>query len=499
MTWWATVAAVRIHGWIVRTPKLSHLRGASKALKQHTSPAEFKGLETSGLTVSAAYSSVDGVVVGEAQTEAEARSFVIRAADQLGERLPGVQWEGWWCEADTYTAAFAKALEPGSGARRLVRLPVLPDNGLVKSCLMCRSEPAAGLKQASGVLDDDSDQAVREQGADCRARSAADKADRLASAGASLRAQLAGRPAEHFEELARKGGLTAAAQQSLGRKDSRNHLATIYADGNGMGAFFHALANTTLKLPTMHKSAIQTVNDCTAQAVLAAASVAAPGEPSVAAVEPHFVGGDDVLVSVPAPLAWAFVGELTRAFSEITEELRQLLEQDLRQDLATPAATTLAELIDGISISVGMTIAQATYPFIDAHDTAARALRQAKKSTGGRSAVIGWVDLTAQDSLSGQSAFLIDAGQARAQLAPTATRPAVFKVAPSARAQLAAILRDRSAASVRDEVEGWAKRQRTLHGFGKDFVQELTATTPDQLSQDLSRARWWPGACTKED
>lgn len=67
MTWWVTVAAVRIHNWIQQTPKLSHMRGASRALSVRTSPRAVGVLDAfPSVQVKERESGVDGVVVATA-------------------------------------------------------------------------------------------------------------------------------------------------------------------------------------------------------------------------------------------------------------------------------------------------------------------------------------------------------------------------------------------------------------------------------------------------
>jgi hypothetical protein len=512
MTWWITVAAVRIQSWIQQTPQLAHMRGASKALRSVTSPSQVGSLPGLGaVRISAAESSVDGVVVATAPSRDEAAGAASALATHLGHELPGVQWEAWWAEAETYLAAYSRAADPFEGVPRLRRLPALQECGLVKSCLMCRSEPGqTGAEgSASGVLDDDDRRAVLTQGNGCRVR--------LTQSGESKDAMrlredewalLPGeRFARDFDHLARRGGLTATQVDpakpgpSLGRKESRNHLATICADGNSVGAFFKGLATSTLPLQTVHAGAIRALNNSTWSAVnFAARTVAAA--PDVVAIEPHFIGGDDVLVSVPAPLGWSFASHLARCFED---DLRQAFTTLLATDMAgrslsaaqAEEAAALQKRIGELSLGIGMTFSHASFPFAEAHEVAEAAQHAAKQAGKGVASMIGWADITAQHSdRGGTTIHVIDAEVARSEVAiasgDVGARP-VFRLSPSARAQLTAILRD-TPDHAEATVQAWAERLED-----GTLAADLAKTPPERLREDLSRARWWPNTNLEND
>lgn len=267
MTWWVTVAAVRIHNWIQQTPKLSHMRGASRALSVRTSPTAVGVLDGfPSVEVKERESEVDGVVVATASDADTAAAYARALLGHLAHEIPGVQWESWWCEADSYVEAFSRSVDAfADGVSRLRRFPALLEAGPVMSCLMCRSEPAARAGGAvTKVVGDDDPEADTTQGAGCEVRKNEGTVNKGNPDSSDLRSQIPGKLAKDFAELARFGGVTPGSSGgALGRKESRNHLATVYADGNGMGAFFQALSSTTLPVTRLQGEAISALNTAT--------------------------------------------------------------------------------------------------------------------------------------------------------------------------------------------------------------------------------------------
>lgn len=112
----------------------------------------------------------------------------------------------------------------------------------------------------------------------------------------------------------------------------------------------------------------------------------------------------------------------------------------------------------------------------------------------GRSARIGWADLTAESGgVGGPDALAsIEVSDVLHQLNPGATGIGtdVFSLSPSARSQLGSILRDSTATdrvARQSLVDRWAKRT------------DVTLFTPlDELPAALSRARWWPATKAEE-
>lgn len=96
---------------------------------------------------------------------------------------------------------------------------------------------------------------------------------------------------------------------------------------------------------------------------------------------PHLAGGDDLLVSVPAADAWAFVVTLLSEFSNDIAEATGTWSAALRQNLP--------------SMSAGLVFYHKTHPFSDAVRLAGEQLRKAKNATAGSAASVAFLDLTA--------------------------------------------------------------------------------------------------------
>lgn len=499
MTTYLGVGAVRIQTWLGHTPKLTHLRGASQALHEYTAyqpVGNWLAKHAQGATLEPAAGDVDGVIALNLAAATKPAQIAAGLVAHLQRELPGVQWAAWWCDADSYLAALSRSLDPDDAAvGRLTALPPLQDACFVESCPQCRREPF--------VLDAGRD--GQQTGADCAARDAAQqRAMGQAKGAASMWSEIPGEWPDSFDVLAARGGLSesAAAPGAVGRRDSRSHLATIAADGNGIGGLNKAISDCKMPLARLYEETVALINDVMRQAVIDAARQAGAADASVKVVIPHYVGGDDALLSVPAASAWAFAIRLAQSFELLRQRLDGVLDADIAEAKAAGYVDAEAQTagvrgrIAALSLGVGVVFASASHPFAQTSELAHRAMRRAKKDTKGRRSAIAWIDLTS-DSLSvgGESGGMpsIDVDVASRQLGADAGGDGaeVFAFSPSARGQLGSLLRDTLSDDRRtrqDAVDQWAKRTR------------VAINTPlDHLPAALSRARWWPAANLEED
>lgn len=109
---------------------------------------------------------------------------------------------------------------------------------------------------------------------------------------------------------------------SARRATEDNHLATIFADGNGLGGLFHEARDRAAKEGTQEaldslRLLSEGIKDATAAALLDATLAILRDDDTVLPAVPHIQGGDDVLVTVPALRVWPFV----RTFLTTSEEL----------------------------------------------------------------------------------------------------------------------------------------------------------------------------------
>lgn len=512
--WYVVVAARRIQPWLARTPRLAMLRGGSHALQEVTAPAKVTAaldtqLTALGAIVSGDDSAVDGVVVAKAPNEATAAEVAKLVLGHVRAQLPGVEWHAWWARADSYVAAYeTRPRDPAPAA-----LPAVEGIPGAKSCETCRGEPAVATIQLPDTGPDRKPtQRAALVGTDCQTRWTHTRDLKQKSL--------------TFDHLARRGGSVRGEpdQQALGRRDSSNHLATICADGNRMGAFFDAVAKAGPEWVAFRASAITLLNEKLKSAVEDALATLSQGsDRSVGII--HYVGGDDVLVSVVANRAWEFCELLGSAFEDFRVELRKRVPQgigapDDGEAMAPPGGvvdgqvpatgvetakgedTAKAEgsvansgddvlaAIDNLSLGIGVVFAHASHPFATcqqiAHDDA---LKAAKKATNGTKSAAAWADLTEGTAPDAERCLTIE--ELRSLLRDTRYHgaPGVLRLNSSARGTLADLVKSHPDVGARgNALATWVRRTRRREELGADWQIDA----PDLVAQRLSLARWWP-------
>ena len=463
MTHYASIGAVRIQTWIAQSAsKLALVRGASVLLSTLTANsviAPWLSTHHSTVRVATDAGDVDGVVVLVSADEAAVRRATKGLLAKLDADIPGLQWEAWIAQGGSYLQAYASH---GDEAAEYRSLPSLTELGLARTCDFCGVEPATGpLKEW---------EPDGQAGPSCLARKAArDKEEaRARSTHDELWNEIPGSWPKEFENLAVFGGTHhgATEQEAVGRTDSRSHLATVAADGNGIGALFRMIAEANL--PGLRADAVRLLNEATRRAVTEAAK-ACGEEVSTMAVIPHYVGGDDVFVSVAAPSAWRFAVTLGEQFEKLRDHLTAKVPHDVVD------AQRLRDAIASLGLGIGIAFARRAVPISGTSEAAHAALAAAKASTEGGASAIGWVDLTsAADEI-----HTVEVSTAGSELNVTAND--VFKLGPSARGTLTDLVRS-APADLGDAVEKWAKRTGNT----------VSASAVPLLPAILSRARWWP-------
>ncbi len=477
MTVYLCAYATRIQTWLARTPKLKLVRGASQALRVETGiPAVQAWLDLNphlaAVTICQDAGDVDGVVVLAAADAADADAAALPLLRLLHEKLPGLPWAAWLHESDGYLRSFHAAEVGDPSVKRFSLLASTQEFGLARSCESCRAETALG-----GSVHPHPE---GPEGPDCRARRAQATPDSTWDA-------IPGKWPDDFDDLAREGGLAATSETApspkgaVGRRDSRNHLATIIADGNRIGSFFSHLAEADPPQQGLRRDAVAILDEAIHEAVEIAAQASGSTDATTKVAIPHYVGGDDVLVSVPASVAWRFAATLA---SEFEARFRAGLTRSLLHN--GEVSDQLLDEIGEVSLGIGMVFAHQSHPFSDSQSLAHHAMKEAKRSQHGRAGAVGWVDLTAGDSRT--DVHVVTAHQIATELADSSTEPATFALPPSARQQLAMIVRDAPPVDGRsnkgviaDKLTDWSKR--TNRSAGADA---------EHLPAVLSRARWWP-------
>jgi len=489
MTAYLSIGAVQIQSWITRTvSRLALLRGASIVLSERTNRNSVDAWLTANGSASRTADDagdVDGVIVIELHPD-EVTELPAELLQHLASRLPGVQWEAWVAEGDGYLEAFAQHAA-GRDLARFQVLPPTPELGIVRGCGFCGAEPAMKQVQLGG----DTEWA----GADCSIRlDTWRKAQRTARAGKAEVAtvqdwtSIPGMWPRDFETLAAKGGIPVGGdiQTAVGRKESRSHLALIAADGNGVGRLFETITNA--HVGNLRRKAVAELTETTREAVVEAAKEFC-ANPVCKVLIPHYVGGDDVLLSVPAVAAWQVASALGRHF----ERLAWRLEQYLSDGELAPAG--LRDVISGVGIGIGIVFMPRSHPVADAVPVAHRALAAAKALTKGGSSAIGWMDIT--HGTRNEDVHAIELSEVVADLGP-GNRPDVFRLGPSARGSLAMIMQGRQD-NLRGRIREWAKRtDNQANGWAEWSDVQLDALV-SKLPALLSRARWWPNVSEDEE
>lgn len=478
MPYFAAVAAVRIQSWISRTPDLRYVRGASHALTRETTREALSG---AGVLPADVFDTDTAQVAGVSVLRSDDRdgldAHVDRVLLHLQKQLPGVEWSAWRANADSYVMAYdaVHGKVHGSEIRHWPKqLPLSLDLPFARACARCSYELATEevcTPNRTGT------ECI---GPDCARRRRAGASSQFAT----------------FDELA----ATANGAQTIGRRDAANHLATVCADGNRVGDFFTVVA--ALKDPKL-QATLSNALDAAAHAAVEAASTCGPEGKVVAMV--HFVGGDDLFVSVAAPYAWPFAEILGRIFEE---EFRHKVTEAIEGKNESYEISKVRRAAADVSLGIGIAFAHKSHPIADCRETAAAAEKVAKAATRGSEGAVSWIDITVEPSM-GQGSAPIAKGRyvTVKQLGKDLSDPHPALASTStARSMLASLLRpdpkrpetaDDFATAVRD----WATRVGRLEdpaecrGLAPHIPERGSPNVGamiEQLRHTVDRARWWP-------
>lgn len=368
------VACVQIQRYLARTPTLRGRRTASAVLSGATALDDGHGPDgapfglrsvVSGLAVPNEQAGVaDGVVHLVTRNGADPRQVAEAVLGHLRAALPGAVFQAVWGQGADYLDAYEHQIRPRLAAGDvLVDLPVTAEFPPGSPCRFCRSA-AAVTRLPADPFADRGNQRMQDACADCQMRYGSSSRRHGRTAEDRLAARL-GR--------ARPGDLAELA--GLGRPGSGgNQLATVYADGNAIGDFFTAVG----RMPAADKTGVsRQLSQATWEALAAAAAAIGRDDDGVLCAVPHVVGGDDLLVSVPADRGWAF----TRVLLHHLDQALTAMAADFGIDVAPSA-------------SAGIVFAAADHPFHLVVGSVEQVLRRAKNAVAGRYASIDFHDLT---------------------------------------------------------------------------------------------------------
>ena len=316
------VAVVRIGEYLGRWPSLRGLRGASIMIRQACAPERIRPvLAPLGAEVHEEVGQVDGVARVRAPAETDPLALVEVVTNALREDLPGAAFDAVWSTGARYGDAYRSGLGPN---RRpdcsLSVLHPLNEVPFGARCELTGADLATGTVQLAG--NEPHRNRTPKAGVDGHRRDrAAERRTQLAggaAAGLALEYDLADAigldTVQDFDELA---ALVAETDFKA------NHLATVYVDGDQIGALIEQVATDDARRrdqddsPTKLSTVSKGLKVATWEALVSAtARVAERLQATKLPVIPHIGGGDDVVVSVPAALVWVFVRTYLAEFEQ---------------------------------------------------------------------------------------------------------------------------------------------------------------------------------------
>ncbi|MFF6815169.1 hypothetical protein ACFZAG_35585 [Streptomyces sp. NPDC012403] len=452
------VSGVRIQSYLSRTTHLRGRRGASAALADATRLTDEDARRLFGASLNTEAGEADGVVnlALDAPDDTRgaddlARETAGRVIRHLRKRLPAAEFQAVWAVGTSYLEAHHKVIGPRLREGEVLSdLPPVSELPYTRICERCHLDPV----QRKVRLGEGEEPYLCP---DCLMRFA--RRTREDARTAEYRLQ------ERLETPDRPKELPELA--AMGAKDTdRNHVATVFVDGNAFGDFFEQLAHRGSRLSPESKARISRgLNEATREALVdAARAVRRPDDDGERlCLIPYLVGGDDVLLSLPADRAWPFVGHYLRSFATRTEAVRGEAE--------VPG-------LPHLSASAGMVFAHHKQPFHLVVEDAATNLAEAKRLVRGQAASVAFSDHTVGHPV--HALRLDDLEAYRAAL------DALTGLPESGRQALAARLRHQAPhAAAATEVH--------LTRLGRSDVVEpfLAEGAPIGLQQALDLARWW--------
>ena len=317
---------------------------------------------------------------GQFIVEAPDRACVQEALDQLAayyrHETGGEMWPlagvAEWPEMLDYRAAVRTVFEHLHLQRNLGSLrPTVPTFPLVMECQSTSHLPAVGVYhwENEPLLLSEASQCKREESRQARWgilwSGWMDFLD----------------PGERFRAWA--DTLRPTLTEEIG-KDSRRrgYIGLIYADGNAMGRLVQELDNpevcgdfSKLVDGSVRDACYEALSDvCAAEIQAARAAIEAGKEPEPLPADILLLGGDDLLVLLPADRALDFALKVTAAFERLTRQRQAEMSNAAQQFLADRDLDQR-----GLTISCGVAIGPARYPFYLLLELAEELLQSAKR------------------------------------------------------------------------------------------------------------------------
>jgi hypothetical protein len=431
VTRYLDIGVVRIQGYLTRAPNLKSRRGASTMISDASRDA--RATAPPGTAPNTQAGLVDGVVSFTLTDGQDGRAAAGVVLAQFRRALPAAELYAAVWEGDTYPGARNR---PAKWEEHWP--PAVPEWPLAKPCDWCRTWPATS---ADRVVDGGTENYCP----DCLRRAEA--------AGAAHARTLTRNPGPERDLLERMPCCSVPDDfdelAALGAADDHTHVATIYADGNSIGAYMKAQRHRPELAAEIHEA--------TWAAVTGAVGVLA-GQDTLLPVIPHLVGGDDVLISVPAHTVWPGLRALLAGFEEAFPDRS-----------ARP------------TLSAGVVVHHRQHPLSDVVDLASALLSDAKHTHVGRAA-FGWHSITHDGAVpTDRPAVSLDVLTKN-----WAALAALYKLSAAARQQLSRFCRDDLRRGDRKAFQDHVKRIGA-----KPVVEPFEAVGGMGLEDALAMLRWW--------
>ncbi|MGI8310537.1 Cas10/Cmr2 second palm domain-containing protein [Saccharopolyspora hattusasensis] len=446
MTVYLDIGVVYIQSWLTRTTKLRGRRGGSAMISEATAPDVVDGV-IDGMRDKVVRNDeagdIDGVValkllVDDDDVGRQVEQIVVghlrgklptatlRAGQYIGEnyaaaRLNRAKWENTWSPA-------VSDWPPGKPCEWCYSWPATPNDADEENSRLCGE---CALRKAKAIDAEEGKPAPRQE-------------KELLS-----RLDTATRVPNMMKDLAKLSG-------------DGTHVALIYADGNAIGKFIGDLhrMRREKRARELLERVTKVIDESTWQALVAAVGEIWDGDTAPPMI-PHLVGGDDVLVSVPADQAWAFVRTLQSEFSRVIRH------------------ATEGTGVTPPSLSAGIVFHHYIKPLHVMHDLVSTLLRSAKTEYHGAEAAIAWQDATRDGE---------------EPIDRTPFRHAKLETETPKLAELAALpnaARQRLAELLRSHELGTKPVEQHLRRLGLAGKVATFREDPILLADALGMVRWW--------
>lgn len=471
MSYYLDLGVGSIQSYLARSPDLRGRRGASAMLSEATDATRtwsdiLRDPIFAGVRWNAEAGNIAGVVSLKLANAEDADRVAAAVLLQLRQRLPAAVLKLLHGPGDSY-ADFTR-----SSPETHVFYPAVMENPLAKRCGDCGLSAACSR---DGRCEDCTQRRVHGGTQDNEPWALQIIRDRLEEVFPGAKSP------QDLKGLSKLGLVKSG--------DTATRLAVVYADGNAVGEF----VSTALKSGADKRQISKVIDEATVAAMVraAASSCRLEGRGDLIALTPHIVGGDDVLVSMPASAAWDFVATFLTAFDEeVKSSARKykVLKDRNQQGVQDKDLPTM---------SVGMVFHHYSQPLNSCIDLAARLLTDHAKRSGDR-ARIAWIDLMNDDPQrvddypSAQSAEWISEkvnGTSRLDLIRS------FAQTPSSHLKL---LRSHA----QDTSKGLSGRVNIVqyaaekHGTWEDLKKIIGAPTKGQETHWIDQIRWVLGIAT---